>query len=156
MVPMRTRALLVMVALTAAACGSGADDTAVTVTDAVVDVVETTTSTGAVETTTTTAATTTTTAPETTTTSPAGGIDVTVAGGEVQVSGEVSVPVGEEVVLRVTSDVADHVHVHGYDLMADVAPDAPAELTFVADVPGIFEVELETAGLLLLQLEVGG
>ena len=46
--------------LTAAACGSGSDDTAVTVTEAVVDVQETTTSTGAIETTTTTAATTTT------------------------------------------------------------------------------------------------
>ena len=139
----------------AAACGSGADDTAVTVTEAVVDVQETTTSTGAIETTTTTAPTTTTTAAATTTTAPAGGIDVAVSNGEVQVTGAVSVPVGEEVALRVTSDVADQVHVHGYDLMADVAPDAPAELTFVADVPGIFEVELESAGLLLLRLEVG-
>ena len=33
-----------------------------------------------------------------------------------------SVSVGTNVVVNVTSDVADEVHVHGYDLMADVAP----------------------------------
>ena len=65
-----------------------------------------------------------------------------------------SVRKGREVVLRVTSDVADHVHLHGYDLFADVAPGAPAELRFVADVPGRFEVELEDRGVQIADLEV--
>ena len=47
------------------------------------------------------------------------------------------------VVITVTSDVADEVHVHGYDLMADVAPGAPATIRFTADAPGRFEIELE-------------
>ena len=65
-----------------------------------------------------------------------------------------SVEVGRTVVIRVTSDVADHVHVHGYDLMADVAPGAPATIRFEADAPGRFEVELEDAGVQIAELEV--
>ena len=45
-------------------------------------------------------------------------------------------------------------HLHGYDLMADVAPGAPATIRFTADVPGIFEVELEDRGLHIAELEV--
>jgi len=54
----------------------------------------------------------------------------------------------------VTADVVDEVHVHGYDLFADVAPGAPATINFVADIPGVWEVELEGAGALLVELEV--
>ncbi|MEJ7583008.1 MAG: hypothetical protein WKF43_02765 [Acidimicrobiales bacterium] len=43
---------------------------------------------------------------------------------------------------------------HGYDLRADVEPGAPRELTSTADIPGVFEVELEEAGQKLLDLEV--
>lgn len=57
--------------------------------------------------------------------------------------------------MRVTADVSDEVHVHGYDVFADVAPEAPAELTLTADIPGIFEVELESSGLVLFDLQVG-
>ncbi len=67
---------------------------------------------------------------------------------------EVRVPLGEEVTLRVTSDVADRVHVHGYDLLVDVAPGEVGELQFVADLPGVWEVELEGAGLDLVALQV--
>jgi hypothetical protein len=65
-----------------------------------------------------------------------------------------SVRRGREVVLRVSSDVADHIHLHGYDLTADVAPGAPAELTFLADVPGRFEVELEDRGVPIADIQV--
>lgn len=54
----------------------------------------------------------------------------------------------------VLSDVEDHVHVHGYDLFFDVAPGEEIEVMFTADVPGIFEVELEGSHMLLLELEV--
>jgi len=68
--------------------------------------------------------------------------------------GRDSVEGGEIVVLRVTSDVADEVHLHGYDLTAGVRPGAPARLEFRATLPGRFEVELERSGVQVAELEV--
>jgi heme/copper-type cytochrome/quinol oxidase subunit 2 len=65
-----------------------------------------------------------------------------------------SVRKGREVEIVVRSALTDHVHVHGYDLMADVAPGAPATIRFTADVPGRFEIELEDRGLPIAELEV--
>ena len=65
-----------------------------------------------------------------------------------------SVARGRNVVITVTSDVADEVHVHGYDLSADVAPGAPATIRFTADAPGRFEIELENSGVQIAELEV--
>lgn len=81
-------------------------------------------------------------------------IEVTVAGGAVTGGGRHDVSLGDTVSLSVTSDVADHVHLHGYDVMVDVGPGEPAELTFDATIPGVFEVELEESGVLLLELEI--
>jgi hypothetical protein len=61
---------------------------------------------------------------------------------------------GRQVVIVTTSDVADHVHLHGYDLMADVAPGSPARIRFRATIPGRFEIELEDRGVLLAELSV--
>jgi hypothetical protein len=47
------------------------------------------------------------------------------------------------------------VHVHGYDLATALTPGTPAELTFDATIPGVFEVELHEAGTVLLSLQVG-
>jgi hypothetical protein len=66
----------------------------------------------------------------------------------------VSVARGERVVVIVRADVADHVHVHGYDLMQDVAPGEPARISFRAALTGRFEIELEDRSLLLAELEV--
>jgi hypothetical protein len=66
----------------------------------------------------------------------------------------VSVQRDGQVVLVVQSAVADEVHVHGYDLTADVAPGAPATLRFKATAPGRFEIELEDRGLQIGELEV--
>jgi hypothetical protein len=111
---------------------------------------------GATTTTATATTTPTTTAGPTTTTRPATPvIEVRVAGGKVQggVRRE-QVRRGETVVLRVVADVTDHVHLHGYDLMADVAPGKPAEIRFTADLPGVWEVELEDRKQPLLTIEV--
>jgi hypothetical protein len=82
-------------------------------------------------------------------------IRVTVASGEVSGVGDrVSVAVGAEVTIIVEADTTDHVHLHGYDLLADVAPGSPATIEFTADLAGVWEVELEDAGQLLFQLEV--
>ena len=64
------------------------------------------------------------------------------------------VPVGEPVELTVTGDVTDEVHVHGYDLFAPIAPGQPATIRFDADIPGVFEVELEGSHVLILELEI--
>jgi Cu/Zn superoxide dismutase len=50
---------------------------------------------------------------------------------------------GEEIAFRVESDVADEIHVHGYDLMEDVEAGGSVEFAFPAEIEGIFEVELE-------------
>ena len=65
-----------------------------------------------------------------------------------------AVKLGDTAVLRVSSDVADEVHVHGYDLTFDVGPGVAGEVTFEATIPGVFEVELHDAGREILKLEV--
>jgi hypothetical protein len=65
----------------------------------------------------------------------------------------IDVVLGAPVVLRVEADTPTEVHVHGYDRVADAAPGAPACLEFVADVPGMFEVEAHPHTL-LVQLAV--
>ena len=81
-------------------------------------------------------------------------IQVSYARGTITGGGRIPVKLGTSVTLKVTSDVADEVHVHGYDLMQDVTPDAPATVTFDATIPGVFEVELEELGRQLLTLQV--
>ncbi len=83
-----------------------------------------------------------------------GSIEVTVQDGEVSGHREVSVGVGTEVSLEVTSDTADRIHVHGYDLYEEVPAGGSATVEFTADIPGVFEVELEDNHLLLLELTV--
>jgi len=61
---------------------------------------------------------------------------------------------GQKLTLVVTVDVADHVHLHGYDKMVDVAPGRPARLPFTATIPGRFEVELEDSGVQIAEVEV--
>jgi hypothetical protein len=61
---------------------------------------------------------------------------------------------GDRVVLVVTSDVADEIHLHGYDLSRDVEAGGTARLPFTADVPGRFEVELEQRGVQIADLTV--
>jgi hypothetical protein len=59
------------------------------------------------------------------------------------------------VVLTVTSDVADEVHIHGYDHTLQLQANEPATLEFIAHIPGTFEIELEDSHQLLAELEVG-
>jgi hypothetical protein len=81
-------------------------------------------------------------------------IDVTVANGAVDGPSEFDVQQGDDVEIVVHADVSDEVHVHGYDLHGDVTPETPGTVSFTADAPGVFEVELESAGLLLFELKV--
>ena len=72
----------------------------------------------------------------------------------VEGGGRIPVELDAEVRLIVAADVADEVHLHGYGIFVDVVPGTPATLEFVADIPGIFEVELESLGLVLFELVV--
>ena len=66
----------------------------------------------------------------------------------------VDVPLGATVRLLVTRDVADEVHVHGYDVAATVPAGGTASLELVADQSGTFEVETHETELLLAKLVV--
>ena len=61
---------------------------------------------------------------------------------------------GETIRFRVRADTADHVHVHGYDLVQDVEPGKTITFSFPAKITGIFEIELEDAGEEIAQLRV--
>jgi hypothetical protein len=61
---------------------------------------------------------------------------------------------GELVSLTVRSDAADEVHLHGYELSAELKPGSSATLAFSADKSGRFEIELHRSGLHLGTLEV--
>jgi nitrous oxide reductase len=67
---------------------------------------------------------------------------------------EATIQQGDRVQLVVRADVEDEVHLHGYDLSADVAPNQPARINFRADTAGEFEVELEERGIPLAELTV--
>jgi hypothetical protein len=103
----------------------------------------------------------TTTAPATTapaTTAPAEPaivrISISVPGDKAPTVKKFTIEQGRQVVLVVESEFADEVHLHGYDLSADVAPGEPATIRFKATAPGLFEVELESRSLPIGELEV--
>lgn len=82
-------------------------------------------------------------------------LQVEIADGEVNPPPDrVRVNQGERVRIEVSSDQADEVHLHGYDLSPEVTPSAPAVLEFTADQVGRFELEAHDQGLQLLQLVV--
>ena len=61
---------------------------------------------------------------------------------------------GDEIRFRVSSDAADEVHVHGYDVSKDIPAGGTATLAFPAEIEGIFEVELEELGVQIAELRV--
>jgi heme/copper-type cytochrome/quinol oxidase subunit 2 len=61
---------------------------------------------------------------------------------------------GDTVRFRVRSSTPDHVHVHGYDLFADVAPGRTTRMSFDANITGIFEIEFEDSHTQIAELRV--
>ena len=82
-------------------------------------------------------------------------IDITVTNGK-PAGGikRASVKQGSKVTLVVHSDVADEVHLHGYDLHADLAKGGTAKIAFTANIAGRFEAELESRSEQILDLTV--
>ena len=80
---------------------------------------------------------------------------VTVRGGSVVEGGSRQrATLNEAVTVRVTSDVADEVHVHGYEKKFAVVAGQTGEVTFNANIPGVFEVEFERSHKVLFTMEV--
>lgn len=61
---------------------------------------------------------------------------------------------GDTIQFKVTSDVADEVHVHGYDIHRDVAPGRPVTFRFPGTIDGEFVVELEKRSEQIASLQV--
>lgn len=134
--------LLVAGAFALAGCGGGGKSSAPTTTTA-----PSTTTTRTTSTTNTTTTTTTTAGPVT--------IRVLIKGGK-PVGGirRATVKKGQEVAIVVHSDVADEVHVHGYDLHKDVEAGGSVRIVFPATITGVFEAELESRKLQIIEFTV--
>jgi hypothetical protein len=61
---------------------------------------------------------------------------------------------GDHVVLRISSNASDELHLHGYDLHAQITPQETAVLDFSANRTGRFTLELHQANTELGALEV--
>ena len=147
--------LIAGLVLVLAACGSAVDNPVNTTTSVITTTspLETTTSetTGATGTSTTSseATTTTTDAGPTVTV-----IEITVTLGTVERVERFDVPLDGAVRVVVLADVSDEIHLHGYDLRADVIPGREALFEFDATIAGVFEIELEGSGELIGELQV--
>ncbi len=82
-------------------------------------------------------------------------ISVEVADGSV-VGGAQShqVDTGSVVLIEVALGEAGEVHLHGYDFSIEGASGETVRIAFVANIPGVWEVELEGPGIALIELEV--
>jgi hypothetical protein len=67
---------------------------------------------------------------------------------------ELGFDAGEEVRFRVSSDEAEEIHVHGYDLAKDVPAGGTVEFAFPAELEGIYEVELEGQAVQIAELQI--
>jgi hypothetical protein len=94
-------------------------------------------------------------APEPTAAADAELFEFEITGGEASPPLErASVARGATVRIVVASDQPDEIHLHGYELAAEVGPGQPGVIEFVADQAGLFELETHETGLVLLQLQV--
>lgn len=146
----RWSTFLLVLALLTAACSEAADTStsSTTSSETTTSQAPVTTSPAITETTTTTQATTTTVGPAVTL------IEIVVTGGTVDRVERFDLPLDGAVRLVVTADVSDEIHLHGYDLHADVAPGRDAVVEFDATIPGVFEIEMEDSGVLIGELQV--
>jgi len=128
-------AACVLAAVAVAGCGSGDSESASST--------DTTTTTGTTTTETTTDA-------VTPTIVPINVVDGQPQGGIVRQT----VSKDDQVVLVVSSDVADEIHLHGYDIARNVAAGGTVRLPFKATIPGRFEAELESRSVQIADITV--
>ena len=72
------------------------------------------------------------------------------------VSGDtvISLYEGQTLVLTVTTDTDDELHIHGYDKTAVLQKDTPATVSFTTDLTGRYPIELHGSGLEIDVLEI--
>ncbi|MGC4939911.1 hypothetical protein [Kribbella sp. DT2] len=83
-------------------------------------------------------------------------MDVSIAAGKISTGGHAVVKAGRGQRVRINgvSDVAESLHVHGYDKTLELKPGKAASVEFVTDTKGIFEVETHESGKLVFKLQV--
>lgn len=67
---------------------------------------------------------------------------------------ELEYDAGEQVRFRVRSNVADELHIHGYDITKKIPAAGTVTVSFPADLEGIYEAELHGSGELIAELRV--
>ncbi|HEX5609221.1 MAG TPA: hypothetical protein VFX45_03915 [Solirubrobacterales bacterium] len=67
---------------------------------------------------------------------------------------ELEFDAGEQVRFKVSSDAAEEIHLHGYDIAKEVPAGGTVEFDFPAEIEGIFEAELEGLGVQIAELQV--
>ena len=141
--------MVAVIAIAAVACGptGSAPETSTSSTGVTTTTSQPTTTTTGAGSSTTSSLTTTSTVPEPL---------VEISAGEVAGPDVVEVDLGDAVDVWVLSDIDDQIHVHGYDLFFDLEAGVPLNLTFSAEIPGVFEVEVHTGNTHLLDIEVQG
>jgi plastocyanin len=96
--------------------------------------------------------------PTTSTTSPTSSgrtLDITVSGRTVTPApDQVDLPVGQTLILVVTSDHDDQLHAHGFDVEVPLKAGVPASITLTGKDAGVFEVETHEPALTLLTVAV--
>jgi hypothetical protein len=61
---------------------------------------------------------------------------------------------GDQIQIKVVSDVADEVHLHGYDIGKDVKAGGSVTFDLPASIEGVFEMELESRSEQIAELRV--
>ena len=146
---------VVALALAVAACDTSVESATTSVAETTTTEPATATTSQPAETTPDPSTTATTTETTTTTSGPVvTAIEIFISGGTVEKVERFDVPLNGPVRVSVVADLSDEVHLHGYDLHADVTADGVAVFEFEATIPGVFEVELEESGVLIGELQV--
>lgn len=90
-------------------------------------------------------------------TAPAGATEEAARPVPVLVSGsvtELEYEKGDKVVFKAESETGDEIHVHGYDIEQALPPGETVEVSFTANLDGVFEIELHDAGEQIGELTV--
>ena len=77
-------------------------------------------------------------------------VDGTPVGGHQRVA----VGLNSTVAILASSNNAEEIHIHGYDILHSISANEQMQFSFTANIPGVFEIELEGSGQLLAQLTV--
>jgi FtsP/CotA-like multicopper oxidase with cupredoxin domain len=84
-----------------------------------------------------------------------GTLAITIAGGTVSPTGaNIRVRLGQRIQVTAVSDVAESIHIHGYDITLMLPPAVPGKITFTANQIGVFNIETHESGKLVATLIV--